>query len=151
MITDEDPIFKVSSPSRLFFQNTRSHLYQLVSQKNGRIDYYYWKEQSKDSPIDVVIADNWLAEEAYLLLNFNEDLLEEEWTITNSDEVIFNNEPSTNRAHYDTALNIYRALQDGDSLYIRSGDESIELFPEEADRANFKVIVKDYLRLIEKR
>jgi hypothetical protein len=144
---DGDPVFRASSPNQLFFKNTRSHHYRLITQRDSRIDHYSWKND--DGDLQAVIADNWLSEEAYLLV-LPKDKSIQNWQIVNGETVVVE-APQTRREHYDAALSLYRVLQNEQSLQLVTDAQTIPLFQKEAEKTTFETVVKDYLRLVEKR
>ncbi|MEM1328626.1 MAG: hypothetical protein AAGI23_21905 [Bacteroidota bacterium] len=145
--SENDPIFYASDPARLFFKNTRSHHYQLVTQKSSKIDHYAWKNEP--GIVQAVIADNWLSEEAYLLIRLADKGIVD-WQIENEKATPIIITPQTRRDHYDAALTLYRALQDGAKLQLSYGAQTIPIFQKEAEKTTFETVVKDYLRLVEK-
>ncbi len=155
-----DPRFRTTPPSHLFFLNTRSSAYQKTSDPDTRIDHYrlrQWGQQDQTPPILPVIADNWLQEEAYLLLEQpggRENL-------SDSTQIFWKSKDDSGHfflisrdtlAQLDLALEINRALQAGHELRLaRPGDaREVLLFENLSERRLFAQTLRDYLKLVER-
>ena len=148
--------FRTTAPSQLYFKNMRSIYYNVEEQEKSRIEIYQLKQFTKDTDRPIVypiIANNWLNDEAYLMLKTNDfvhgfsqplqvEIMEQDKTITLASP--------TAQEQYVMAIDIYEALKAGHTLKVMGADEkAYPLFDGKFDRNHYTTTLRDYLRLIE--
>lgn len=155
-----NPFFSTTPPSRLYFKNMRSYYYQQRTMPQTRTDLYTLKTlpTQADYPMLIpIIADNWMQDEAYLLLERNNhsawpaDTVRFRWQDPQSGQHGFINwSENTMRAQYDLAEAIAQQLALGHKFSIIQADSTvIPVFEEKEYIANFLKIKTDYEGLIE--
>ncbi len=150
-----DPKFRTTQPSRLYFKNMRSYYYQQSTQPSTRIDLYNLKKH-KPYPIQPIIADNWMQDEAYILLEchaceqFPDTLLFRKSTTQESSDT-YTYAGRDPYAQLALANWLFDALQAGHKIELRTiNQEWVPILQTVPDRSAFLHVMKDYLRLIEK-
>lgn len=148
--------FRTTSPSLLYFKNMRSIYYNMEEQEGSRIERYQLKQFAKDTKRPIiypVIANNWLNDEAYLMLKTNGfihgfaqplqiKIIEQDTLLTLAS--------STNKGQYLMATGIYEALKAGYTLEVTGEDRTTyPLFDDKLDKSHYMMTLRDYLRLIE--
>lgn len=157
-----NPLFSTTQPSRLYFKNMRSFYYQQSTKPGTKTDVYVLKKilQSTEKPMLVpIIADNWMEDEAYILLErsphpyLNMDTLTVRWESEKTGEsgVYHMAQPSV-QAQYELAKFMYENLNFGHKLSVLTTDHEWEsLFPDAGEAQNFITTIKDYNILTEKK
>ena len=150
IIQENDPVFKTTDPARLYFKNTRSHQYQQITQKTSRIDHYYLKVMTKDQLIIPVIANNWLAEEAYFLFAPKEQG-QENLDIKLSDSTTIQLNLQSRKSQYEAAIKLSKALSADKSCCVQTiNGECLSIFASDQEKTHFNTVVRDYLKLVER-
>jgi len=153
IIKEDNPIFKTNDPSILYFKNTRSHQYNLITQKATRIDHYYLKQIDNELFIKPFIANNWLTNEAYLLVQDIEKIdlpISIKWS-TEEEEGLINLNSKDRQAQYGFIINMYKRLEQDATLSIQKVDNTWQEIPIKSNaKEHFKRIITDYFRLTEK-
>jgi len=147
--------FKIGADSNLFFRNVRQ-IYYDRSSPDGTWQAYRFSDRytGNDRPvIEPVIVINWLKDEAYLLIDTNE-LLSEEDMITVTIVDAFANKPDTlllNQRGRERMLEfgsqLYDAIQANQKISVKSKEEFIPILTEEIDREAFRITLSDFYRL----
>lgn len=147
--------FRTTQPSHLFFKNMRSYYYEQSTDDETQLDYYTLKKFREAPPLILpVIADNWLQDEAYILLQREARLPQQEMLLLQIE-----NEASKDTIHwnefnhfqdYRLAKRLYQALKRSHkiSLSTKKG-ANYQLFENQSDAANFLRVMNDYFRLTE--
>jgi len=150
IVAENKPIFHTTDPSRLYFQNTRSHKYSSITQKDTRMDYYYLKGMDEEQTIFPIIANNWLAEEAYVLLKEMHPL---PYTLVLSkeekhDTLYFS---FTERIEiYDFCKMLYTKSKSGYEISILTTEEQwVPVFKNSTEKKYFQEVMRDFFRLTE--
>lgn len=150
-------LFRTTAPSRLYFKNMRSYYYNQDTKSDTRIDVYTLKAFSDDATHPIllpIIMDNWLEDEAYILLEQNAypawtDTLQLKW----SDETqvkIITISTLTLAQHYELAKRLFDDLKQGHKIrYYTTTKEWKVLYANQTERANFLSVMKDYYNLTE--
>ena len=149
--------FHTTPPSLLYFKNIRSTSYTQTEQANTRVELFQLKklDLNTNRPIIYpVIANNWLAEEAYLLIKTNDYVngfkeITIEWEESNESQSLSMGTPNF-KNQYQFGLTIYELLNKG--VDIRTRDELgnlVNLFDNYGDKSAFQTTMNDYLKLIE--
>ncbi len=156
-----DPLFSTTQPSRLYFKNMRSFYYQQSTKPGTKIDVYVLKknlQSTKRPKLVPIIADNWMEDEAYILLErsphpyLNTDTLTVRWESEKTGEsgVYQMAQPSV-LAQYELANFMYIHLNSGHKLSFFTPDKEWEpLFTDPMEAQNFLTTIKDYNTLTEK-
>lgn len=151
--TEGKAFFHTTDPSRLFFKNTRGHKYSSITQKDSRMDYYYLKTIDKEQLIFPIIANNWLAEEAYVLLKENPQLSSQTLTLAFSkeekkDTLSFLLKKRTEQ--YDFCKMLYTKSRSGyDIQMLSNATEWTPAFKNSTEKEHFQEVMRDYFRLTE--
>lgn len=157
--TSDSGIFRTTPPSHLYFKNIRSSSYRMETQAGTRVDVYRLRS-SDDTPerpiIQPVIADNWMADEAYIFLETNDfkegfsDTLRVTWQ-SEGDSGRYELIPRDREGQFRFAQQLYEGLRSGYRFRIQTaGGDYAPLFENNRDRQNFLTTLRDYNKLVEK-
>jgi len=147
--------FKIGADANLFFRNVRK-IYYDRSSPDGTWQAYRFSDRytGNDRPvIEPVIVINWLQDEAYLLIDVN-DLLGEEDMIsvtlsdahTNKTDTLYLNQRGRERM-LEFGSKLYEAIQANQKVAVKSKGEFVPIFTDEMDREAFRITVSDFYRL----
>jgi hypothetical protein len=157
-VSRENVRFDTSDAAELFFKNVRQTAYDKQGLAGSDIEIYRLKERSTKENYPVVnlaIALNWMHDQAYLVVETNEYL-------RNEDSVVVNwNDPSgdaqgryiyaggSKEDNFRWAVDLYTSIQDDHELSIMVNGKEEPLMNEEADREAYRRTMLDYLRLVD--
>lgn len=153
MVAENQAIFHTTDPSRLYFQNTRGHQYKSITQQATRIDHYYLKAMEDDQLLFPIIANNWLSEEAYILLKSRAELDTKSYKAALSkagkqDTLSFSAE--TRVEDYDFCKMLYTKSKSGYEISILTTEQEwVPAFENKRSKEQFYVVMRDYFRLTE--
>jgi len=156
----EQPKFTYRASSLLFFRNTRSYYYHQLMDTLPPLEVYRWKKyQSRPAGAQL---------QPLLLLNIRQDravllaelrladgrrpgsfrlLLERGPDSTGYDTLTLHSTDPP-RHHHRVLARVYQAAERGDKIRgIPPGARAVDLLVAEQERADFCLIVRDYLRL----
>lgn len=147
--------FVMPDDAELFFRNVRQ-IYYNRSSPDGKWQAYRFKDfyEGNDRPlITPVIVINWLQDEAYLLVDTNEFLSEEDFlsvviadTIQHkSDTITLSQRGRENMLEF--ASRIYEGVQHQSPMFVKSKNQYLPLLDNEDDRESFRITMSDYYRL----
>jgi hypothetical protein len=147
--------FTFGDDSELFFRNVRQIYYDRSSpdgtwQAYRISDRYLGNERPVILPVVVI---NWLKDEAYLLIDTNELLSEEDYleviisdsSTSRSDTVILNQRGRDRMLEFGSQL--YEAIQANQKIAVKNRGEFLPVLNEGIDREAFRVTMSDYYRL----
>lgn len=147
--------FKIGADANLFFRNVRQ-IYYDRSSPDGTWQAYRFSNRytGNNRPvIEPVIVINWLKDEAYLLIDVNDLLSEEDMiTITISDsrthktDTLYLNQRGRERM-LEFGSKLYEAIQANQKLAVKSKEEFVPILTEEIDREAFRITLSDFYRL----
>jgi len=148
--------FWMGDDSELFFRNVRQIYYDRSSPDGTWQAYRYTNRYlGKERPvIHPVIVINWLQDEAYLLIEENEILSDENFL-----QVVItdNNLPNTDTLTLDQrgrermlefGSRLYEAMLANHEISILNKGSFLPLLTEEIDREAFRITMSDYYRLV---
>ena len=147
--------FEVGDDSELFFRNVRQ-IYYDRSSPDGTWQAYRFGDryQGNDRPMILpVIVINWLQDEAYLLIDTNELLSEEDdlqviisdTSTLKKDTLILNQRGRERMLEFGSRL--YEAIQTNQKMTVKSKGKLVPLLMERDDRETFRITMSDYYRL----
>jgi len=153
-----EPKFTTSDASELFFKNIRQSYYEKTEIKASKLDVYRIKDSPQESmPLFPTIVINWRYDEAYLLLELNEQLqaldtvkvLWEDPIADKSGTYLF--AQAGNKAeHYQLATQIYNSIQAGQQMYIlEKKGQKLSFLQNRPERESFRKTMFDYYRLVD--
>jgi hypothetical protein len=147
--------FEIGDDTELFFRNVRQIYYDRSSPDGTwqayRISNHY---AGNDRPVIIpVIVINWLKDEAYLLIENNDFLSEEEFlrvVVTDisslkSDTITLNQRGRERMLEFGSLL--YEAIMSNHKIYIQKKGDFLPILTEEVDREAFRVTMADFYRL----
>jgi len=148
--------FEIGDDSELFFRNVRQ-IYYDRSSPDGTWQAYRFGDRYRGNERPVilpVIVINWLKDEAYLLIDTNEILSEEDYleviitdpATSKSDTLTLNQRGRERMLEFGSQL--YEAIQSNQIITVRSKGAFVPLLTEETDREAFRITMSDYYRLI---
>ncbi len=145
--------FTIGDDAELFFRNVRQIYYDRAS-PDGTWQAYSLKDryQGNERPVIVpVIVINWLKDEAYLLIDTNDLLADEDelrvvMSNTPPDTIVLRDRGRERMLEFGSRL--YEALQANQQMQIRSKGIYRPILTEEVDREAFRVTMADFYRLI---
>ena len=168
----EKPVFTSHDDTRMFFKNTRLLDYDKQEIPGNKMNVYRHEARytEKDKPaVNLAIADNWMHNEAYLLVEPNtyfagKDTIKIYWqadttTITSLDSTARDSLPlhgtivfgyGNKQSHYAFAVRLYQSMRAGHRLFIKPvGADTLQPFMEtELTRGPFRKTAIDYFRII---
>lgn len=154
-IISNDAKFNTSDASELFFKNVRQNYYEKNEIEAARLDFYKNKKLLKqNSLLFPQIVHNWMEDEAYILLEFDEKIAEMEqlnllWQDT-SGNYSGENYPLVNKkVHFSIVSDIYNHLLDEHQIYVKIRQDTMPLFPNQAAREAFRITMVDFYRLVD--
>jgi hypothetical protein len=147
--------YEIGDDSELFFRNVRQ-IYYDRSSPDGTWQAYRLSDRYRGTERPVilpVIVINWLKDEAYLLIDTNEILSEEDYleVITTdpanskSDTLTLNQRGRDRMLEFGSKL--YEAIQSNQKMVVKSKGEFLPVLNEDIDRETFRVTMSDYYRL----
>jgi len=153
------PAFQTTAPSQLYFKNMRSTYYRQTVKAGSRTDLYRLRSFSDTEQrplIYPVIANNWMADEAYLLIETNDyvggwpDTLQIKWQ-SDADSGRLELPTARLKEQYQFALQLNEKIRQNHDLRIKKADGAwVPLFENQKDRRNYQTTLNDYRRLTEK-
>jgi len=155
--TRED--FATTDPSRIYFRNMRSTKYKESKQPGTRTQLYRFERfpDTNERPIIMpVIANNWMRDEAYLFVETNayRNGYRKPLVVFHqheSQEDTFELLKPRLAEQQQFSVELYRRLgQGGQMETLDSLGNRIGIFDNKLDVTNYRTVVKDYLRLIER-
>lgn len=154
------PPFQTTPPSHLYFKNIRSIHYAQKTQPGTRIDLYKLRRFSETRQRPVlypVIVDNWMQDEAYLLIQPNDfdrgfsDPLRVFWKTT-QDSGRYELALADWNAQHRFAGQLYRSIQQEHRLSVETAaGNRAPLFERNEDRLHFTTTLRDFYKLTEKK
>lgn len=147
--------FEIGDDSELFFRNVRQ-IYYDRSSPDGTWQAYRFDDRyfGNDRPVILpVIVINWLQDEAYLLIDTNQLLSEEDdlrvmisdTSTSKIDTLILNQRGRERMLEFGSRL--YEAIQANQKMAVRSKGKFVPLLVEGNDRETFRITMSDYYRL----
>ncbi len=147
--------FEIGDDSELFFRNVRQIFYDRSS-PDGTWQAYRFSNRylGNERPVILpVIVINWLKDEAYLLIDTNELLSQEDYlevtisdsSTSKSDTIILNQRGRERMLEFGSQL--YEAIQANQQIEVKSRGEFLPVLKEDIDREAFRVTMGDYYRL----
>lgn len=147
--------FHMADDDNLFFRNVRQIYYNRYS-PDGKWQAYRFKDfyEGNDRPLIIpVIVINWLQDEAYLLIDTNEFLSDEDHlsvviaeTIQHkADTISLSQRGRENMLEF--ASKIYEGIQQQRKMHVKSKNEYLPLLVNDDDRESFRITMSDYYRL----
>ena len=137
----------------------RSSYYQSRQQANTQVDLYQLRKIQSDTSTPLlfpIIADNWLQDEAYLLLQTNEykedfqSPLTVYWSNDTAEGSIQMKDPPNFEHQYAFALELEKVLKNKSALKVVDGrGEQIPVFESYDEKSWFLTTLRDFKKLIE--
>ena len=161
--SDPSSLYFVDDADHLFFKNTRAYYYDQSrgpgSDESQRPNLYQLKKISKrkDRAILIpIIVDNWIKDEAYLMLTSNDfdEGFYSPFTIARvagSDTTAVVQEGRSMPQQTTFAQAIAKMLEkEADFLIKNEKEEWVSLFADPNDRLHYLTAIRDYQRLVQK-
>jgi hypothetical protein len=148
--------YKYTDDSFLFFKNVRQIYYDFEDLPKARWYAYRWADRNQQSDVPTlnpVIVVDWFKGEAYVLIEPNELLFNEESLM------IREKNPQTGKTYsyslkergrenmLEFATKIYEGIMVGGELFIQYKREFVPLFSSEEQSESFRIVMSDYYRL----
>ncbi|MEQ8360708.1 MAG: hypothetical protein RH860_14550 [Cytophagales bacterium] len=155
IVNRNEPNFKTTDASRLFFKNIRLLYYDLEEKNEGKIQVLKPGRRIEDSSkaiINVYIINNWFQDRAYPMISlspyFNDiDTLKIEVIKANgSTELLEFNKLSSMNEQFYFATAIYEGLLRNYSFRLLNKDKA--LFTNSDQREAFRITMVDFYRLV---
>ncbi len=143
--------FKIGADANLFFRNVRQIYYDRES-PDGKWQAYRFNERdtsNRQPSVQAVIVIHWIKEEAYLLIEPNPILAEEESisvVVKNQSDTLLLRERGRERM-LEFGSKIYEAIQAKKDLIVLSNGKYVPLLKDEKEREAFRITMADYYRL----
>lgn len=155
-----DPLalrFSTTDDAKLFFKNLRQQAYDLQEMPAAKLQVYRHsgRRQDADYPLlQPALVINWRYNEAYLLLEPNEYINEDEslqihWQDTvKQQQGLYRFDYGNKEEHLQFAGQLYGSILDGHRLYYQTADSLKQPFmADKKDREIFRISLLDYYRL----
>lgn len=147
--------FKTGSDTQLFFKNVRQSYYELEENEAAKFQVFRFLKRSTETtkPIfNLAIVNNYLNDEAYLLLEPNEAAGDIPFTIiSTNDSTRASRNIVLEAQNRETTLNftadIYDDMKSGNKFQLSIGDSLVDILDNQPEREAFRITVSDYLRL----
>jgi hypothetical protein len=145
--------FTINDDAELFFRNVRQIYYDRSSPDGTWQAYRFSKRyQGNDRPsITPVIVINWLKDEAYLLIEENDLLAEEEYLqlriISQNDTAVVELKERGRERMLEFGSQIYEAIQAKNSIYVLYKSDYVPIFTNEPEQEAFRITMSDFYRL----
>jgi hypothetical protein len=153
----ENSKFSTSDASEIFFKNVRQRDYDRMEMPEAKLNIYRIQERNIDSDypnLFLAIVINWRHDEAYILLEPNDLVPENEikvkWVdqkIKNEGEYVFNY--GDKASHFVFAGQLYSSINSQHDLFLILDNEEVSILKSDQDRQSFRKTMKDYYRLID--
>ena len=158
-VVDQTTIsFKTNDATKLFFKNVRQTYYDLEEMEAAKLDIYRLKKRTEEAArplINLAIVNNWRYDEAYLLLEPNDQLslanLNLQWKNVESGEtgeIKFKN--GNKETIVEFADQVYLQIQQGSEFLVEISGELKEFLSAPEDREAFRITMFDYYRLVQR-
>ncbi|UII33749.1 hypothetical protein LVD17_07950 [Fulvivirga ulvae] len=147
--------FKTGDDTELFFKNMRQSYYDLEENSVAKFNIFRYKDRVQEADhqlLNLAIVINYLQDEAYLLLEPDESLRDQDRL-----EVIWSGEAETggtillenyNReGMLEFVSQVYEALQKKARFTLKLEGEELPLLDDPREREAFRITVSDYYRL----
>lgn len=155
-VDQEELNFKTTDDSEIFFKNVRQLYYDLEEMQAANLNVYRIKERSvsADYPvINLAIVWNWLKDEAYILIEPNETLIEEDpivvqWKIPDTGESgSLEYSPGNTMVQLSFATELYNGILNNHTFETTVNGLRKPLLDIHKDREAFRKTMADYFRL----
>lgn len=155
-VLEKDLNFSTTDDSELFFKNVRQLYYDLEEVPAANLNVYRIKERFTETEyplIGLAIVWNWLKDEAYILIEPNEVLSDEDpiiifWSDRNTGETgTYTYEKGNNMVQLSFATKIYNGLQAGYFFEVLIQEQRQPFLEEVKDREAIRKTLSDYYRL----
>lgn len=147
--------FKTGDDTELFFKNMRQSYYDLEENEAAKFNVFRYEDrvQKADHPLlNLAIVINYLQDEAYLLLEPDEHLRNQErleilWSSETGTEGTIVLENYNREEMLEFASQVYEALQKKADFELKSEDGTDPILTDQQEREAFRVTVSDFYRL----
>lgn len=134
--------------SELFFKNIRQSNYDLQEEKEARINIFRHRKRNRASLLNIAIAHNWIADQAFIMLEWSDSSLNSNdavvYTYSNK-EIIY--QPGSVRQQTEFARDLYNLLQEGEQAFMINDRDTLFLYRLNEERDLFFTVMNDYFRL----
>lgn len=140
--------FSTTDASELYFKNIRKSSYQLTEMKTAGMDVFnnieLLKSNLKFKPSLII---NWRNDQSFIMFD---QLEADRYGLIFGDDEVYEFRPAQQRYHAELAILIYNAILNQQEVLVADGNSSLEpLFTNPTDSHNFRLVVFDFLRLVE--
>ena len=153
----DNPSFTSTDDSELFFKNLRQTYYDKIEMEQAKLNQYRLKDRIQDSSkpiLQLCIVENWRYDEAYVLVEPNEilseeNLIEVKWVdpATNQDG-IYSYSRGNKEIQFQFAARIYSSLQKEHKLQVKVKEQWVPFLANEDEKEAFRITLVDYYRLV---
>jgi len=148
----ENFTFKTGDDTELFFKNVRQSYYDLEENKAAKFNVFRFEERSIDESkpiLNLAIVINYLKDEAYLLIEPNKALTNEDAIIvideTSNESIVLQNFNHASMLEF--ASKIYEGLLQNHDFLVDANGKTVPLLDSKTEREAFRITVSDYYRL----
>ena len=155
IIDKEEPQYKTTDPSELFFKNVRALYYDKEEMTDAKLEIFRIKtrSQSEGHELNLAIVLNWRFDEAYILIEPGDKLagikeftlVWEKESFKGEEEYILGNKD----LQFTIATAIYEHILEERDLYWSNQGKKIPLLQSKKDREAFRVTMFDFYNLVE--
>lgn len=148
--------FTTTEDAELFFKNVRRQAYDEQEMSAAKLQVYRHEDRKQQAGYPLLtpaLVVNWRFDEAYLLLEPNEEIPNDkpliiEWKDTLEDKSgRYRFEFGNKEEHLRFAGDLYSSILDGHQLYYLSDSLALPFLANRSDRNVFRVSLFDYYRL----
>lgn len=147
--------FNTSDASEIFFRNVRQTYYEKNEIEAAKIDFFKNKKLLKEEVlIFPQIVHNWREDEAYILLEFDEKIAEQEqlnllWQDSTGNYTAERYPLVDKKVHFKIVSDVYNQLLDENRIFINVSQDTIPLFPNKNAKEAFRITMIDFYRLVD--
>lgn len=154
-LSPNEPVFKTSDASRLFFKNTRQIYYDREEIGRDHLEVYRKKDRNADSSIyslNLLIGNNWMYDEAYIRFETASQVMLPAGVTIKWQEGeangLYRLESNSKESHFALATQLYQAVLKKQSLFVVQDHQETPVLHTQAQRETFRVTMIDFYRLV---
>ncbi len=154
-VNEATTFFKTDDSTKLFFKNVRRPYYDVDVMEEAQLEIYRFKKRIKESDqplLNLSIVNNWMNDEAYILIEPNEAAgpmaeLHLRWKDVNDNSGDIMIESQNKQSQVMFAAEVYEQIKKGSNLYLVRNNENVDILNDTKSREAFRISMFDYFRL----
>lgn len=137
----------VPDPNHIYFKNVRAHHYSTTEVTNRATLYHHDELYDSEAHLLAELVDNWIQDRALIRFSVRPELANWQLSAKKDDTLspIALSTPPTN----EELAGLTRTLRSPTPLFLVGPADTLSAFPDGAGRQEVRVVISDYLRLVE--